>query len=48
MSNPPKQFCKWSYEQGDQKWKQEEQEHGFEQVGDFFWRKKKSMGGSNK
>ena len=44
MNNPPKQFCKWSFEQGDQKWQQDELEHEFEQWNDFFWRKKKWMG----
>ena len=35
-NNPPKQFCEWSFEQGDRKWQQDEQELGFELVGDFF------------
>ena len=35
----PKQFCEWSFEQGDRKWQQDEQELGFELVGDFFGRK---------
>jgi hypothetical protein len=48
MNNPLKQFWKWSSEQRDRKWQQDEQEHGFEQVCDFFWRKKKWMGGWNK
>ena len=39
-NNPPKQFCEWSFEQGDRKWQQDEQELGFELVGDFFGRKK--------
>ena len=43
MSNPLKQFCKWSFEQGDRKWQQNELEHGFEQWWDFFWRKTKWM-----
>jgi hypothetical protein len=41
MNNTQKQFCKWSFTQGDRKWQQNEQEHGFEQWDDFFWRKKK-------
>jgi hypothetical protein len=48
MSNPPRQFWKWSYEQGDQKLQQEEQEHGLWSKFDFLWRKRMSMGGSNK
>ena len=40
----PKQFCEWSFEQGDQKWQQNEQEHEFELWSDFFWRKTKWMG----
>ena len=43
-NNPPKQFCEWSFEQGDRKWQQNEQEHGFELRDDFFWRKTKWMG----
>ena len=35
-NNPPKQFCKWSFAQGDRKWQQDEQELGFELVDDFF------------
>ena len=35
-NNPPKQFCEWSFEQGDRKWQQDEQELGFELVDDFF------------
>ena len=42
--NPPKQFCEWSFEQGDQKWQQDELEIGFELVEDFFWRKTKCVG----
>ena len=34
MNNPPKKFQKRSSEQGDQKWQQDEQEHGFELVDD--------------
>ena len=44
MNNPLKEFCKWSFEQGDRKWQQDELEHGFEQWWDFFWRKTKWMG----
>jgi hypothetical protein len=40
----PKTVLKWSFAQGDQKWQQDEQEHGFEQRDDFFWRKTKWMG----
>ena len=43
-NNPPKQFCEWSFEQGDRKWQQNEQEHEFELRDDFFWRKTKWMG----
>ena len=43
-NNPPKQFCEWSFEQGDRKWQQDELEHGFELVDDFFWRKMKCVG----
>ena len=43
-NNPPKQFCEWSFEQGDQKSQQNELEHEFELCGDFFWRKKKCVG----
>ena len=43
-NNPPKQFCEWSFEQGDQKWQQDELELGFELVEDFFWRKTKCVG----
>ena len=25
-NNPPKQFCEWSFEQGDRKWQQDELE----------------------
>ena len=41
--NPPKLFCEWSFEQGDRKWQQDEQELGFELVGDFFGRKKECV-----
>ena len=43
-NNPPKQFCEWSFEQGDRKWQQDEQEHEFELWSDFFWRKIEWMG----
>ena len=39
--SPQKQFCEWSFEQRDQKWQQDELEHGFELWEDFFWRKTK-------
>ena len=44
MNNPPKQFQKQSSEQGDRKWHQNEQEHGFEQRWDFFLEETKWMG----
>ena len=31
----PKQFCERCFEEGDQKWQQDELEHGFELVDDF-------------
>ena len=43
-NNPPKQFCEWSFEQGDRKWQQNEQEHEFELRDDFLWRKTKCVG----
>ena len=43
-NNPPKQFCERSFEQGDQKWQQNGLELVLELVGDFFGRRKKSMG----
>ena len=43
-NNPPKQFCEWSFEQGDRKWQQDEQELGFKLVDDFFWTKTKCVG----
>ena len=33
--NLHKQFCEWSFEQGDWKSQQDELEHGFELGGDF-------------
>ena len=36
--------CEWSFEQGDRKWQQDEQELGFELVGDFFGRRKECVG----
>ena len=32
----PKQFCEWSFEQGDRKWQQDELELVLELVGDFL------------
>ena len=43
-NNPPKQFYEWSFEQGDQKWQQDELGLGFELVDYFFWRKTKCVG----
>ena len=43
-NNPPKQFCEWSFEQGDRKWQQNELEHEFDLGSDFFWRKTKCVG----
>jgi len=43
-NNPPKQFCEWSFEQGDRKWQQDEEEHEFELWSDFFGRKKEWIG----
>ena len=43
-NNPPKQFWEWSFELGDRKWQQDELELVLELVGDFFGRKKKSVG----
>ena len=40
----PKAVCEWSFEQGDQKWRQNKLEHEFELRGDFFWRKTKCVG----
>ena len=42
-NNPPNQFCEWSFEQGDRKWQQDEQELGFELASDFFGRKKECV-----
>ena len=42
-NNPPKQFCEWSFEQGDRKSQQNEQELVLELVGDFFGRKKECV-----
>ena len=36
----PKQFCEWSFEQGDQKWQQNEFGLGLELVSDVCGRKK--------
>ena len=46
-NNPPKQFCEWSFEQGDRKWKQDEQELGFE-LDSAFWEEEGVCGGWNK
>ena len=35
-NNPPKQFCEWSFEQGDQKSQQNELELMLELDGDFL------------
>ena len=43
-NNPPKQFCEWSFEQGDLKWQQSDLELALELHGDFFGRKKKCVG----
>ena len=43
-NNPPKQFCEWSFEQGDRKWQKDELELGFELWDDFFWGKTKCVG----
>ena len=43
-NNLPKQFCEWSFEQGDRKWQQDELELVFELVEDFFWSKTKCVG----
>ena len=42
-NNPPKQFCEWSFEQGDRKWQQDELGLGFELASDVFGRKKECM-----
>ena len=39
----PKVVCEWSFEQGDRKWQQDEQELGFELASDFFGRKKECV-----
>ena len=43
-NNPPKQFCEWSFDQGDQKWQQNELELMLELDSDFFGRKMKCVG----
>ena len=43
-NNLPKQFCEWSFEQGDRKSQQNELELVLELDGDFFGRKKKCVG----
>ena len=42
-NNPPKQFCEWSLELGDQKWQQDELELVLELVDDFFGRQKECV-----
>ena len=42
-NNPPKQFCEWSFEQGDQKWQQDELGLRFELVSDVCGRKKECV-----
>ena len=43
MNNPPKQFCEWSFELGDRKWRQDELELVLELVSNFFGRKKECV-----
>ena len=40
----PKAVFEWSFEQGDQKWQQDELELVLELVADFFGRKKECVG----
>ena len=47
-NNPPKQFCEWSFEQGDRKWQQDELELVLELVGDFFLEEEGVCGCKNK
>ena len=42
-NNPPKQFCERCFEQGDQKWQQNELGLGFELVSDVCRRKKECV-----
>ena len=42
-NNPPRQFCEWSFEQGDQKWQQDELGLGFELASDVCGRKKECV-----
>ena len=42
-NNPPKQFCEWSFEQGDRKWQQDELGLGFELASDVCGRKKECV-----
>ena len=42
-NNLPKQFCEWSFEQGDRKWQQDELVLGFELVSDVCGRKKECV-----
>ena len=39
-NNLPKQFCEWSFEQGDRKWQQDVLGLGFELASDVYGRKK--------
>ena len=48
MNNPLKQFCNWSFEQGDRKWQQNELEHGLEAMVGFFLEEDKVDGCWNK
>ena len=43
MINPPELFRKWSSEQGDRKWQQDELGLGFELVGGVCGRKKECV-----
>ena len=47
-NNPLKQFCEWSFEQGDQKWQQDELEHEFELWENFFLEEDEVCGCWNK
>ena len=42
-NKPPKKFCEWSFEQGDQKWQQNELGLGFELVSDVCGRTKECV-----
>ena len=43
IEQSPKQFCEWSFEQGDRKWQQDELGLGFELASDVFGRKKECV-----